>query len=306
MATCSLDTVILRREALAAGYTDRDLAKLVAGGELHKLRHGAYVDGALWRGRSPEARHALLVRAVLKQSRTPLVASHLSAMPEYGGPLWGVPLDIVHVSRHDRRAGRKEAGVSQHQGLLLPEDVVTGNGMELTSATRTAIDVTTVAPVEQALVMVNHLLHQRWTTLDQIRSRYLPMEQCPYTLRTDLVLRLVDPRVASVGESRTFFVLWHHRLPKPEPQFAVTDQWGRTVAYLDFAWPERRCWLEFDGRQKYVTLLREGETATDAVLREKSREDMVRELTGWRCIRVTWADLADPEGLAARIRAFLG
>ena len=34
-------------------------------------------------------------------------------------------------------------------------------------------------------------------------------------------------------------------------------------------------------------------------------EDLVRELTGWICIRVTWADLADPARLAARIRAAL-
>ena len=63
--------------------------------------------------------------------------------------------------------------------------------------------------------------------------------------------------------------------------------------------------MEFDGRQKYVQFLREGESVTDAVLREKRREDMVCELTGWRCMRITWADLADPVRLAARIRAFL-
>jgi hypothetical protein len=41
------------------------------------------------------------------------------------------------------------------------------------------------------------------------------------------------------------------------------------------------------------------------VLREKRREDRVRELTGWRCIRVTWADLENPARLVARIRAAL-
>ena len=62
-------------------------------------------------------------------------------------------------------------------------------------------------------------------------------------------------------------------------------------------------WVEFDGREKYTRYLREGETVTDAVLREKRREDRVRELTGWICVRITWAELADPRRLAARIRA---
>ena len=52
--------------------------------------------------------------------------------------------------------------------------------------------------------------------------------------------------------------------------------------------------------------LREGETATDAVLREKRREEVVCELTGWRCIRIAWDDLYQPEVTAGRIRAKLG
>lgn len=44
----------------------------------------------------------------------------------------------------------------------------------------------------------------------------------------------------------------------------------------------------------------------DAVLREKRRESRIAEMTGWRCIRITWADLGQPERAAARIKAFLG
>jgi hypothetical protein len=32
---------------------------------------------------------------------------------------------------------------------------------------------------------------------------------------------------------------------------------------------------------------------------------MIGEITGWRCIRITWADLQYPERTAARILAFL-
>ena len=53
---------------------------------------------------------------------------------------------------------------------------------------------------------------------------------------------------------------------------------------------------------KYEGLLREGERASDVVVREKQREDMIGRITGWRCIRVVWADLYTPEQTAARIR----
>lgn len=298
--------VFLRSEAIAAGYRDRDIARFVAAGDWYRLRHGAYVDGEVHRRATPEQQHALLARAVLRQARTNVVLSHLSAVPEYDGPLWAVPLDVVHVTRHDRRAGRKEAGVRQHQGVLLPGDVVVRGGLEVTSPTRTAIDVTTVAGLEQALVIVDHLLHLRLTTKDEIAQRYTTMEKHPNTLRTDLVLRLADGRHESVGESRTAYVLWRQHVPRPVPQLPVLGANGAEVAWLDFAWPDRGRWLEFDGRQKYVKHLREGESVTDAVLREKRREDLVRELTGWRCLRITWADLTDPGRLAARIMAFLG
>ena len=77
------------------------------------------------------------------------------------------------------------------------------------------------------------------------------------------------------------------------------------IARLDFAWPELGVWLEFDGREKYVKHLREGESVVDAVLREKQRESTIIELTGWRCIRITWADLDRPDATVARILAVL-
>jgi hypothetical protein len=131
------------------------------------------------------------------------------------------------------------------------------------------------------------------------------MARNPYTLRTDLVLRLADARIEFLGESRSFFIFWRHVLPAPEPQYLVRDHTGREVARQDFAWPGYGVWLEFDGKEKYLKLLHEGDTTTAAVLREKRREDRSRELTGWRCIRITWADVMDPARTVARIRALL-
>ena len=297
--------LMMRPDALAAGWSDRELSRLVRAGALHRIRPGAYVAGETWADLDEPDRHRLRARAVLRNARTPVVLSHASAVPEYGGPTWGLDLSDVHVTRTDRRAGRNEAGVRQHQGKLTGDDVVLRGGITVTSATKLAIDITTVAPLEASLCVVNHLLHERLTDLERIGSRYDGMQNDPNTLRTGLVLRLADPRMESVGETRTYVCCWRQSLPAPVPQFVVNDAQGREVARLDFAWPALGRWLEFDGRQKYVSYLRDGESVADAVLREKRREDMIREITGWQCLRITWADLSDQDRLGARIRRFL-
>ncbi|MDO9355271.1 MAG: hypothetical protein Q7T55_16350 [Solirubrobacteraceae bacterium] len=47
------------------------------------------------------------------------------------------------------------------------------------------------------------------------------------------------------------------------------------------------------------------ETIEECVMREKAREDLIRRLTGWTCIRLTWADIERPVATAEMIRAFL-
>jgi hypothetical protein len=191
-STPSLAAVILRMEAIDAGLTDRDIAKLVRAGDWHRIRHGAYCDGQLWRSLDLGGRHMLLARAVVRQSRTEVVLSHVSAVPEYGGPAHLLDLDMVHETRLDQRAGRAEAGVRQHQGVLLPEDVVVVHDVPVTSPTRTAIDVTTVAGLDESVAVVQHLLGAGHTTLAQVRARYASMVNNPYTGRTEVVLRRVE------------------------------------------------------------------------------------------------------------------
>jgi hypothetical protein len=40
-------------------------------------------------------------------------------------------------------------------------------------------------------------------------------------------------------------------------------------------------------------------------MREKAREERICQLTGWVCIRITWADLQTPRRTAQRIRRLL-
>jgi hypothetical protein len=297
--------VVLRRELLASGETDLSIRRMLRDGEIVRIRRGAYVAAGVWDTLDEDGRFGLKGRAVLRQARTPVVLSHTSGLPEYEAPTWGFDLSEVHVTRTDGLGGRREAGVRQHCGEMHPGDLVVMNGVPVMNPARITLETTTLGNPEASLCVANHMLHVGLTTLKKLNIQYVEMQAWPDTLPAEIVLRLADPRIESVGETRVFFCCYRHSLPMPEPQFEIRDASGRIVARVDFAWPELGVFLEFDGRIKYEKLLREGERASDVVLRERAREAMICRVTGWRCIRVTWDELANPRRLAARIRAEL-
>jgi hypothetical protein len=300
-----LASVVLRREALAAGYDDRAIRRLVKSGTWQRVRHGAYVPTDVWGAVSPQSQHRLLARAVLKVAHHSAVLSHVTAAVELGAPTWGVDLSSVHLTRRDGQTGRQEAGVIRHVGALADGEVIEANGAPVTNGTRAALEATTVASLESALVIVNGLLFGMRTTLEKLREAAPTMQYWPNSLTTRLVLALADPRISSAGESRLYYLLWKARLPLPTPQVYVTGLSAAFRAYVDFAWPELGVFLEFDGREKYVRFRRDGETLEQYLLREKRREELICQLTGWVCIRITWADLAHPARTASRIRDIL-
>ena len=153
--------------------------------------------------------------------------------------------------------------------------------------------------------MVNGLLRAQAMTLEEFAEQATLCRLWPGSLTTDVVLRLADPRLESVGEDRFAYLCYRQSLPKPEPQVEIFDERGNLFARVDFAWPEHRVFVEFDGKAKYENYRRAGETLDEYLMREKRREEQICQLTGWTCIRITWADLARPDLLAARIRKML-
>jgi hypothetical protein len=159
--------------------------------------------------------------------------------------------------------------------------------------------------VPHALVTVNGLLHAGETTVELLERRAASMRHDPHTADRSTVLALADPRCESAGETLAIHVCWQQGVPMPVPQFEVRDGRGRVLGRVDLAWPQYGVYLEFDGRIKYDELVKPGESVADVVMREKRREQLISDITGWRCIRITWADLFTPERLAARIHAAL-
>ncbi|MDN5893404.1 MAG: type IV toxin-antitoxin system AbiEi family antitoxin domain-containing protein [Nocardioides sp.] len=302
---CAEQGVFLRREALTFGYDDKAISRACRDGVFHRVRHGAYAFADDWRSLNGRQRHRVTARAVLRAARVPILLSHVTAALEYGAPLWDFPLEEVHTTQLWGGAGRREAGIRHHQGRLLPGDRTELGGLPVTSAARTAVDLVSIADIEHALVPINAMLHEGLLSVRDFEARLKQVSRWPHTLGSHLVLKLINPHCESVGETRSDYFFWAQGLPRPEPQVEIFDRSGAFVARVDFAWRGHKVFLEFDGRIKYQKLLKPGEDPSDVVIREKRREEQVCELTGWRCIRITWSDLARPERLATRIRAML-
>lgn len=296
--------VFLRRELIAAGYTDNQIAARVANGELHRIRRGAYCEGDLWRSLGPADRHRLLARAVLRNAHPSTVLTHTSAAVERGFPVWGVDLDVVHTTRTDGRSGRHERDWTQHRGQLPDKHVTRVNGVPVSTPTRCAIEMTTIVHVEPALVTVNAILHAKAATQAELAELARDIRYWPQSLTTDLVVMLSSTLMESVAETRTDYLCYMSGLPRPTPQVAVVDEHGREFARVDFVWEKHGVFLEFDGRIKYERFRREGETLEQYLMREKKREEQICALTGWVCIRITWEDLTNP-ATVVRIRRLL-
>lgn len=298
---CAEHGVFLRREALQFGYDDRSLAQLIRAGDIHRVKHGVYALATRWDAANERERFRLLGRAAIRTSKRPVALSHSSGVLEYTDTYWDLDLSEAQVTRLDARSGRRGSKVRQHRGLALPGDVRSREGVQVMSPERAVLELTTMTDVEHSLVSINGLLHQGACTIESLTERAAGMRYWPHTLTTDLTLSLADGRISSAGESRTYYLCWRQGLPCPIPQYEIRDARGQLVAVVDFAWPEYGVFLEFDGKIKYLELLKDGESPSDVLFREKKREDLVRRITQWRAVRVVWADLYTPELTANRI-----
>jgi hypothetical protein len=300
----SPDGLLLRRDVIRCGYHDNHLAQLVKARHLVRIRQGAYALRTVWESLDPVGRNLLLSKAVMLQYGDDVALSHGSAALAWSGPHHGLDLERVHLTHFDG-GGRRAAGVVHHEGSCSVGDISRLNGHWLTSPGRTVLDVATLHGVEAGVVLGDDFVHRGLTSVAELVQLAGPMEFWPSTIALRIVLDLIDGRSESVGETLFRLLCRNMRLPRPELQWEVFAPDGRLVGRSDFVWHDGMLMGEFDGRVKYHRFRRPGESIEDAVLREKRREDELRELTGYRMIRLVWADLFDAARTAARVRAQL-
>ena len=283
---------------LAARRPPDALRRAVAGGQLTRVRRGAYAAPDPSESAGSRARSSAQARIAAVAAQLPLtfVLCHESA-----ALVWG--LDVIrlsgrtHVVQGSHPSVRNDPLVVRHVLRLPAEQRTTVRGLPVTTLPRTVLDCARTLRGDAALVLAD-CAARNGLDVDEVR-RLLPAARGTrgVVAARDL-LELVDGGAASPGESMTRWALLDAGLPRPATQVRVPTRLG--VFALDLGWPDRRVGVEFDGLVKYSGAF--GRTGTDAVFAEKRRQDAL-EAAGWRLLRVTWEDLFFLGGGAARAGA---
>ena len=289
-----------RAEAALAGLTDSDLRRLTAAGEIRRLRHGGYVGAAEFDALERVQQHATATMAALAAHGPSTTVTHQSALVLFGVPFWGISMDRVHLGKQRRNAGRITTGLHIHSTDLPDDDLTEIDGVSVTTLARTVFDIACAVPFEQGVVVADAALHASLVTPDDLMTLADRDWRRVGQAKALAVIEFADGLSESVGESRSRFGMRRAGLPAPELQHPVLRANGTRAAICDFRWGDLVG--EFDGLIKYGRLLRPGETPGDAVVREKVREDEVRDL-GRRMVRWIWRDLDRPEALWGRVGA---
>lgn len=238
-----------------------------------------------------ELTHESRVRAVqLLLPRS--VACGRSAAVMWDVELAGADDDVECLLPTDAHHGAVR-GVRVQRNALPPDQVFGRRGVRVTTPMRTALDLATIRPLDDAVVALDQFLAPGLVLPSEVRAAAADLtgRHCRH-VRT--VVALADGLAGSPQETRLRLLLHRSPLPTPVAQYSVRAH-GQFLARVDFAWPEHRLAVEYEGAWH-------GER--QQVTRDRQRLNRLTA-AGWRVVFVTAADLRDPGRLLARIAAAL-
>lgn len=278
-------------QARALGISAAALRDLVRAKVLQHPARGLYAVATLC-DPTPEGRHRQLCAGALLLYPDGAL-SGVSAVVAHGLPVFGVDLSRPQVRRPpDRARGVKGVRVLKSLREVDLSAPVRCEPLDL-ALTELAIEHGIVA----GTVSADAALHGGLVTMETLSAR---VEQCvhwPRSARARAMVAFADARAESVGETRTRILLETHGI-RLTSQVVLSTSASQRQVRVDFVVTGTRVVIEFDGRKKYA------EGAWQTLWDEKRREDWIRA-QGYAVVRLTWADLENPERALAKVRRAL-
>lgn len=264
------------------------------------VRHGVVIAARTWATLTPEQRHAAFVQATALRMNTDttFVFSHTVAAALWELPrvsAWPKHIDVTGTGKRVRSSGL----IRRHH---LPVDVAAVvRGLDVTTLTRTILDVARTETLSDAVAAADHALHHELCSKAGLEAEFDQVNPgSPGRARARLALDLADGRSMSVGESLSRVQMFRLDLPRPALQVPIEDEDG-LIGIGDFGWDG--VIGEFDGRKKYG--LRQGMDPKEAertLWNEKKREDRIRA-THRKMARWVWVDALRPQQMARILAA---
>lgn len=187
-----------------------------------------------------------------------------------------------------RRAGLPLTDLSRHEGLLV------------TTAARTVVDLARELPLREAIVTVDHAL-RTGTSFAECEAVLERQQRWIGVRRARFTLAFGDPRSESALESIARALFAAAAIPPPVLQAQFWDGVCWMPERVDFWWPQFRTVGEADGLAKY-----EGRSAEERrrLMRASHRRDQRLSDRGIELVHFGWEDAVDRRSdLPARLRA---
>ena len=261
--------LITHQQALSAGLSPRDVARLIASGEWARLRKGVYADREAYAAAEPFRDAPMLrMRAVVLSVGTDPVFTHDSAAIVHRLGVPDARTSPPHIARVDHRATRTSGGIVTHGAPLSRDQVTRVDGFLVTDPARTALDMARLHGLWPGMAACDAALRRGVRRHDLERAAEL-MRGWPHKRLVDRAIRLADPGAESYLESLARGLVIELGIGTPQTQFGLTD--GNREAWCDLR--VGRHLFEVDGLLKY------DEDPAGALLEEKKRQDF---LTGFK------------------------
>jgi hypothetical protein len=253
-------------------------------------------------------RHVLVRREMATQLRTRAAAALLLAgeravlTRHTAARMYGctaadfAPIDILVP--YARRIARVP-GVVVHNGVFNEDDVAEIDGLRLLAPDMVLADLLCRGRRPTALACADQMLAglpeaQRPGFRESVLRAISARADNRGTRQARVLLDLATGLPESPFESHLLLMFYDRELPVPVPQYSITTIDGRELYRVDFAWPEFRIAVEYDGY------------AAHAERRERDRrrdEDLAAR--GWIVIHATIDDLMAPSRLVNEVQRAL-
>ncbi|WP_158844365.1 DUF559 domain-containing protein [Saccharothrix deserti] len=207
----------------------------------------------------------------------------------------------VHILLgHDRRL-RPRPDVAVHYHQYDPADVVEIDGLRSMVLDYALADLlcrgryrsTALACADQALGALPP--QQRAEFKADLAVRIATRRDFRGRRQGVFLLDLATGLPESPAESTLLLIIAEAGFPLPEPQYSVRDLDDREIWRLDFAWPDARVALEYDGYAAHL----------DKVEADQARDEDLRR-RGWKVLRADVSDLRNPARLFHQLSVALG
>ncbi|QIX27335.1 hypothetical protein ncot_12530 [Nocardioides sp. JQ2195] len=261
-----------RREARAAGLTDRNLREMIDLGLLRRPLRGVFLDH-----RQPDDL-GTRVKVLAKVVPPGAFVADRTAGWLHGAEMILAPNDhlavpkvsVFHLPGADRtRLALADSG----ERRMRPDDLCEVGGILVTTPLRTALDLGRLLRRQQALAGLDSMLRRGGFSHDMLLASVERFAKQRGVRQLRELAPLADGQSASPGESGLRLHWLDAGLPRPTLQIPHIED-GVTLFFLDMGLEELRFAAEYDGVAWH--------SSSEDVEHDRARRDYLRTNFGWR------------------------